>query len=357
MPQVSEGVGPSVEAAPVKINKLPKRKKKDAKAQAAAAAAPQPQVPEVKSQDDQGEHSSHRATLHKHLRKTRFCMYHLQGACQFGSECSFAHSLAEMHQTPDLRKTQLCKAYFEGNCEYENCMFAHSDQELRSTDMFFKKTLCIWHEKGKCRNGEKCRFAHGSKEMRARQQVAGNMDAMGAPGKGKGKGRQFNDRAGYSAPGGSTDPMQIHPGDLMLAAASLLPPASQPQPLPQARAGNEVGANGHNLNAELSQLCQSIAVLTAQCSNIQKRMQLEAEFNSIQQQAANIGMSPLMRGPGGSAGLSYAGLQEQRPLPPYPPGLNSLCTADLGISPEMSESVAAALQSLEAMNGARGYTL
>merc|ERR1719408_573620 len=90
------------------------------------------QVQPIQPKDAQVEQSSHRVTLHKHLRKTRFCMYHLQGACQFGSECSFAHSLAEMHQTPDLRKTQLCKAFVGGMCNDATCMFAHGDQELRS---------------------------------------------------------------------------------------------------------------------------------------------------------------------------------------------------------------------------------
>jgi hypothetical protein len=92
-------------------------------------------------------------------------MYHLQGACRFGTQCSFAHALTEMNNTPDLRKTQLCKDFVKGCCDNPNCDFAHTDTELRSTDVFFKKTLCIWNEKGKCRNGAQCRFAHGVKEL------------------------------------------------------------------------------------------------------------------------------------------------------------------------------------------------
>jgi hypothetical protein len=108
-----------------------------------------------------------RAGFHKQLRKTKFCMYHLQGACRFGTSCAFAHALTDMAGTPDLRKTQLCKNFFEGTCTDPTCNFAHGEQELRSTDLFFRKTLCIWNEKGKCRNGEKCRFAHGMKELRS----------------------------------------------------------------------------------------------------------------------------------------------------------------------------------------------
>jgi len=110
-----------------------------------------------------------RNCLHKQLRKTKFCMFHLQGTCQFGKDCAFAHSLAEMNGTPDLRKTQLCKAFAEGRCDDPTCNFAHGEVELRSTDMFFKKSLCIWNEKGKCRNDSQCRFAHGLAELRSHQ--------------------------------------------------------------------------------------------------------------------------------------------------------------------------------------------
>lgn len=106
-----------------------------------------------------------RNTLHKQLRKTKFCMFHQRGSCQFGKSCAFAHSLSEMNGAPDFGKTQLCKAFSEGGCEDLYCNFAHGLAELRSTSMCFKKKICIWFEKGKCRHGAQCRFAHGMAEL------------------------------------------------------------------------------------------------------------------------------------------------------------------------------------------------
>jgi len=114
-----------------------------------------------------------RSCLHKQLHKTKFCMYHLQGVCQFGDNCAFAHSCLELQGAPDLRKTRLCNTYATtGSCKDHGCSFAHGEEELRSTDMFYKKTLCIWYEKGRCRNGDQCRFAHGLDELRCRVNLA-----------------------------------------------------------------------------------------------------------------------------------------------------------------------------------------
>lgn len=326
-----------------------------------------PTTTTAQPKDGQAEQSSHRVTLHKHLRKTRFCMYHLQGACQFGAECSFAHSLAEMHQTPDLSKTQLCKAYAQGGCNNPDCMFAHGDDELRSTDMFFKKTLCIWHEKGKCRNAERCRFAHGVKELRARQAAEPEMNMPAPQSNGKVRKNAMNtrDALGMPAPppGSRLDPMKISPENFMgldnvaAAAASLqlqLPPQAAGLQLPPqavSNAGNG-GKNGNDLNSELSQLCQSIAILTAQCNNIQKRMELEAEFNNIQRRAESLGMNPLsLLGhgmPGSALGPSYQGYPGQGSSDlqqgPYPPGLGSLATP---LGDASNPSVALMLQAMK----------
>lgn len=101
--------------------------------------------------------------LRKQLRKTKYCVFHLQGVCHFGDSCAFAHTLEELQGVPDLKKTKLCRFKV---CKDGNCPFAHSEKELRSTDTCYKKTLCMWHAKGRCRNGEQCRFAHGTAELR-----------------------------------------------------------------------------------------------------------------------------------------------------------------------------------------------
>lgn len=113
-----------------------------------------------------GSGANQRSCLTSQLRKTKICMYHLKGACQYGSECAFAHSCAELESIPDLRKTRLCQAFDSGSCNNPDCSFAHGEEELRSTNLFYKKTLCIWNQKGKCRNGDQCRFAHGTSELR-----------------------------------------------------------------------------------------------------------------------------------------------------------------------------------------------
>lgn len=141
--------------------------KRSGKAQAQAQdAASDANEAENESKGEKPRHTC----LHSQLHKTKFCLYHLKGACQFGSTCSFAHSCAELQATPDLRKTRLCTNFFEGKgCSDPDCGFAHCEDDLRSTDMFYKKTLCIWNEKRKCRNGDQCRFAHGLAELRANQ--------------------------------------------------------------------------------------------------------------------------------------------------------------------------------------------
>eukprot|EP00442_Polarella_glacialis_P004298 CAMPEP_0115092840 /NCGR_PEP_ID=MMETSP0227-20121206/27056_1 /TAXON_ID=89957 /ORGANISM="Polarella glacialis, Strain CCMP 1383" /LENGTH=312 /DNA_ID=CAMNT_0002484837 /DNA_START=64 /DNA_END=1002 /DNA_ORIENTATION=- len=122
--------------------------------------------PISESQAPPVEDQSRQACLHRQLHKTKFCTYNLKGACHYGNECAFAHSCVELQVTPDLRRTQLCKAFLEATCVDPECIFAHGDEELISTGMFHKKMLCKWNEKGKCRNGDQCRFAHGTWELR-----------------------------------------------------------------------------------------------------------------------------------------------------------------------------------------------
>jgi len=102
----------------------------------------------------------------KWLRKTKICVYYIQGDCKLGSKCNFAHSSEEVQDTPNLHKTQLCKEFEKGNCNNVDCSFAHGVEELRISPSY-KKKLCKWFDKAKCRNGAECGFAHGQEELRA----------------------------------------------------------------------------------------------------------------------------------------------------------------------------------------------
>jgi len=304
------------------------------KAPVQGAANSQPKPPAKAESGTQPVTRTNRNCLHKQLRKTKFCMFHLQGACQFGKDCAFAHSVTEMNGTPDLRKTQMCKAFLEGNCEDPACNYAHGEAELRSTDMFFKKSLCIWNEKGKCRNGSQCRFAHGLTELRmyinkeaepvaepSTPQNKGGRRRKGkqspqTPSTGSGSSNDNTRISSSNSPrsGSSSDnfsqhsaaePMKVQPQSASLQEPSMVLPDQMLQkqlPLGQGLDSftshlgslegnylnleaaqavrwqqqlNSMGINGYNpdLQADLESLWKGIGMLTAQYSQIQERMQ------------------------------------------------------------------------------------
>jgi len=338
----------SFEGGVVLTDPVKPKKKQGSKKAAKAPVEPQ-KAPQATVGVDipKEEESTHRITLHKHLRKTRFCMYHFQGACQYGSECSFAHSLGEMHQTPDLRKTQLCKAFTEGGCTDATCTFAHGEDELRSTEMFFKKTLCIWHEKGKCRNGEKCRFAHGVKELRARQ--AGKTESPGVPDEPlPAQGNERRQKGSKKNVEAMADPMKINFNQGVVGK----PPLQTPPVVPNVGKSSD----GSNLNGELATLCQSIAILTAQCNNIQKRMELEQEYSNIQRHSESMGMSAQGLPMPGQVPM-YPGFAGQLPgVGPFPPGLNGLPGVPGGM-PQMAPGMVDVLQSMPQLTPAMAEVL
>jgi|Transcript_4701 hypothetical protein len=71
------------------------------------------------------------------FRKTRLCVFHMEGRCRYGTNCGFAHSSSEMEMAPDLTKTSLCEKWHLGEC-YAGvaCKFAHGIQDLRTTPQF-----------------------------------------------------------------------------------------------------------------------------------------------------------------------------------------------------------------------------
>jgi len=70
--------------------------------------------------------------LNEQCRKTKLCIFNAQNRCEMGMACPFAHSQAELQPMPDLAKTKLCHNFFRGRCTAKRCRFAHGSDELRS---------------------------------------------------------------------------------------------------------------------------------------------------------------------------------------------------------------------------------
>ena len=104
--------------------------------------------------------------VRKQFHKTAMCTFYLEGRCPFSAEdCAYCHDACELRPSPDLTKTKLCPN--GADClEMKRCPYAHEVSELRGTRLFFKSRLCKFYEQtGSCALAEKCRFAHGEKEL------------------------------------------------------------------------------------------------------------------------------------------------------------------------------------------------
>jgi len=135
-----------------------------------SVASTKPGIPGVEGASCEKE-SSDPNIIQKQMTKTKFCKFFAaQGSCPYADGCTFAHSVSELHQAPDLKKTRLCVNFRDGACHVDNCPFAHGNHELRATTHCYKKTMCRWFEKGCCTVGDMCRFAHGIHEMPILQQ-------------------------------------------------------------------------------------------------------------------------------------------------------------------------------------------
>eukprot|EP00929_Paragymnodinium_shiwhaense_P059385 TRINITY_DN29745_c0_g1_i1.p1 TRINITY_DN29745_c0_g1~~TRINITY_DN29745_c0_g1_i1.p1 ORF type:complete len:723 (-),score=185.53 TRINITY_DN29745_c0_g1_i1:328-2496(-) len=111
------------------------------------------------------------------LFKTEMCKFYLQGRCENGDTCSYAHSPNDIRRKPDLTATSMCKVVQNGgNCQNPNCRFAHDEEELRATHGFYKMKMCGFVKFGRCKNGDSCRFAHSSTELRAAKPPAPNAE-------------------------------------------------------------------------------------------------------------------------------------------------------------------------------------
>ncbi|CEM00903.1 unnamed protein product [Vitrella brassicaformis CCMP3155] len=108
--------------------------------------------------------------------KTRLCKYHVAHGgrgCSKGSECTYAHSMAELCVPPNLLKTKICPDWKNRRCTKgaELCPFAHGERDLRSPVGCYKTSLCMHWKKGNCPARDHCRFAHDVSELRQRRLV------------------------------------------------------------------------------------------------------------------------------------------------------------------------------------------
>lgn len=154
--------------------------------------------------------------------RTKLCAHWHAGKCQYGDRCIFAHGVAELRTfgDPDMveaaagtptpsddsapasenpaYRTQICTRWMEGSCQYgDRCNFAHGEEQLRqfggtgsgvsrfasvdvksrSNDPAYRTKLCTRWAQGACQYGDRCMFAHGEEQLRA----FGGIDSTHAP--------------------------------------------------------------------------------------------------------------------------------------------------------------------------------
>mmetsp|Transcript_50734 Transcript_50734/g.110094 ORF Transcript_50734/g.110094 Transcript_50734/m.110094 type:complete len:203 (+) Transcript_50734:77-685(+) len=64
--------------------------------------------------------------------KTKFCKFFMEGRCNRGEGCSYAHCGENLKPVPDLFRTKQCRDFRDGSCPRgDSCNFAHGIQEIR----------------------------------------------------------------------------------------------------------------------------------------------------------------------------------------------------------------------------------
>lgn len=109
-------------------------------------------------------------TVMSQFMKTKICEHFLQNRCKNGEKCRYAHTREELKPLPNLTNTKLCKSLKTNTpCTDPNCKYAHEVEQLEpSTNLVsYKTSVCYFWKKNKCLNQNKCRFAHGIKELRS----------------------------------------------------------------------------------------------------------------------------------------------------------------------------------------------
>jgi len=76
------------------------------------------------------------------FRKTKFCRFFESGSCRYETGCTFAHTLQELEDLPDLKKTSICKSWQSGCCKLsaDECTYAHGKEDLRRAPFSGKKS-------------------------------------------------------------------------------------------------------------------------------------------------------------------------------------------------------------------------
>lgn len=134
----------------------------------------------------------------KEFRPLRLCKHFTTAGCWRGSDCTYAHTLEELHpaspdmprqnlgttalaetgkieesQIPDVRmkkKREMCHKFENKECVLGRaCPFAHHENELGTIELVItdkvKTRICKFWEAGKCIFEKNCVNAHGEKEI------------------------------------------------------------------------------------------------------------------------------------------------------------------------------------------------
>jgi len=90
---------------------------------------------ETFQEQTEGDKGNSKDLLKRQLQKTQLCMFWKRNCCAKGSDCTFAHSVEELKELPDLRRTSLCKQWLKGRCPQSaaTCRYAHGEAYLRRT--------------------------------------------------------------------------------------------------------------------------------------------------------------------------------------------------------------------------------
>lgn len=86
------------------------------------------------------------------------------------SMCQNCDKVTLVPLVADLRKTKMCRFFVQGICNKgEDCSFAHKESSLRAQPNFHRTRLCMaFEQNGSCPNRETCRYAHGFEELRSK---------------------------------------------------------------------------------------------------------------------------------------------------------------------------------------------